>query len=344
MAEQSNLSEGDKKLYDKIAKLLNLANKNPNSEEATSAAAMAQKLIVQYNLDVAMVGQAGDRIDGRREEMKVEGGFYQYQRDLYKAVAELNFCFHFVEIYYVKRTADRTRTRTNAWGDKVTSTRYAGSSRAKRRHRLIGKAINTAGTRVMCEYLLQAVERLTQDRLRKSDGTVDQTQLLSRSANSFREGAVANVVERISQQQEQDERARKAKAAKAQREAQARAGQGSTATSLTLADVRKSEHEANYDFMYGDGAWAKSEAEAKDRAAQRRRDREEYAAWAKANPEEAAKREKEANKGRRQSWGRAERERPKDYGAFNAGYEVGSKISLHRQADQATPAPRLGKK
>jgi hypothetical protein len=83
------LGEGTRKLYAKIQKLLNLAANNPNEEEeATAAAAMAQKLLTEYNLDASLVETAGSD-DGRREEIKTRGGFYKFERYLWHKVAEL---------------------------------------------------------------------------------------------------------------------------------------------------------------------------------------------------------------------------------------------------------------
>ena len=344
MADLDTLGEADRKLYDKIAKLLQLASKNTNKEEAASAAAKAQELLTTYNLDVSFLEQQQGRVDGKREEAKVSGGFYKFQRELYGAVAEMNFCMYFTETYYVPRAKAGRRKTVNAWGDEQINVYAAGTPTKKHRHCVIGKQINTATTKVMASYLIEAIERIVRDRLRKSNGEVDQTQLLSQWATSFREGAAQNIIERVQEQQALDERKRRAAQAKAAREAEARNGKASTATGLTLMDVKKSEYAANYDFIYGEGAWERQETYAREAAAARKAHREKMARLAKEDPEAYRALEKEAMKGRRRSYGRSERERPKDWSAYNAGHEAGKSISLHRQADAPTAAARLGGK
>lgn len=329
------LSEGEQKLYDKISKLLQLASKNSNAEEAASAAAKAQELIVQYNLDVSILEQSQDRVDGRREEAKVSGGFYKFQRELYRAVAELNFCMYFTEEYYI----ERTKTTRREDGNGRVRAYYAGSKKRKHRHCVIGKQINTATTKIMGAYLLEAIERITRDRLRKSDGVLDNKQLLSAWATSFREGAAQNIMDRITEQQGIEDRKRKAAAVKADRAAKA-AGH-SSATMLTISDVKRTEEAANYDFMYGEGAWDRAEKYAKEAAAERKAVREKMARLAKENPEEFARLEKENNKRRRRSYGRSAPERPKDWSAYNDGHTAGAGISLHQQTGTAS-AGKLG--
>lgn len=302
-------------ILDKIIKLLQLASKNPNANEAASAAAKAQELMAVYNLDAATVEKQQGKVDGKREDAKVSGGFYMWQRSLYSAVARLNFCMYWPEDYYEKLDTPKysKRRRKMIYGYK------------RSRQRIIGRQVNIAATRVMCEYLEDAIERLLKGALANSQGNADQSQMLSRWANSFREGAVENIISRVQDERAAGERRREAEARRA-----AKAGGHSTARGLTLTDVAKTEEQGNYDFLYGAGAWDRLMTNRAEAAKERKAENERLAKLAKDNPEEFAREEK---KRRKQSRGRSYRERPRDYSAYDEGFEKGAKISIHQQAD-----------
>jgi hypothetical protein len=326
----------DFKIIERIQKLLNLAAKNPNKAEADAAAAKAQELLTQYNLDAATVGSATD--SGRREEAKVRGGFYQYQRDLYRAVAELNFCFYWHQ-EFIDETQLSNRIRLHM--PKAEQAGYFENGKVKRRwwgrkqfrHVFVGRVVNTAATRVMATYLEQAVERACRERLGENG-----EHLFSRWAISFREGAVEELVGKISERfydrlRKEQAELRKAQRAAGKAEDDANAPTGSTA--VTLHTLVKSEADANYDFIHGEGAAARWHAEKAAAAQEAKERREAYTKWAKANPEEARRREEEARKAeekraRRYRGGPAEKER--DYNALRAGREAGRKIGIDQQA------------
>lgn len=155
-------------VVERIGKLLALAGCNPNEHEAVAAATKAQELLALHNLDVESVTAAGQR-DGRREEMAVAGGFYPFQRDMWRAVAELNFCLYWSIARYV-------------YDPKFKRGRY------RRYHTLVGRKVNTAATRVLAEYLGGAIERLLMERLGD-----DNTQRFSSWAVGFRRGTTARV-------------------------------------------------------------------------------------------------------------------------------------------------------
>lgn len=323
-------------IVERIRKLLALAAKNTNANEAAAATAKAQALLTQYNLDASLIETAQGRADGKREEAKMEGGFYLYQRELYKAIAELNFCMYFTEEYATERTKTIKRRNKRRRYDyesgeyKHVERVYAkGDTVIKKRHRIIGKQVNTATTRVMCFYVEETIERLIRERLARPDGSTDFGQLYSNWGISFREGAVEVVVEKA-----EKERQRQITAEKARQRSEAKmAAQGaSSGSSLTISDVMKTEEAGNYDFVYGQGSWA---AKLEREAASAKRWKNELARRAKLakdNPEAAKKEEEERRKSNRSGgWGRSPKERSKDWGAFKAGNEAGANISLHRQ-------------
>jgi hypothetical protein len=101
-------------------------------------------------------------------------------------VAKLNFCLYWTQTYYVQgrfyvRASDR-------YGD-VAHTRY---EKRQKRHRIIGRTVNTAATKAMATYLEEAVERLTRESVRG-----DSKQFYSTEANSFRAGATDILVEKL---------------------------------------------------------------------------------------------------------------------------------------------------
>lgn len=316
------------KVTERVRKLLALAEKNPNEAEATAAAAKAQELLVAYNLDMATVEQGGK--SGKREESRQRGGMYLYERQLWRAVAELNFCLYFIH----RHQTDRVRRNTNrrVW---------------EFQHRVIGRVVNTAATRAMGEYLQQTIERLCRERLHGDHGDKTNSQFFSSWAMAYREGIADRVIEKLQERRAHliKEEERKVRAAAKAARAAGRTGT-STTTALTILSVTKSEQDANKDFLYGEGWSAEQAAERAARAAAEKEADRAYSAWAKANPEEAKKKaaqEREEDRkywarrqgGRRGGWGReSASDRRKGSGAYYAGYDAGAGVSIEPQVDK----------
>lgn len=337
------MDDATRKVVDRIAKLMQLAGKNTNEAEAASAVAKAQELLSAYNLTMEVVNSASGE-SGKRLDEQISGGAYKYQRRLWKALAELNFC-----MYLTMRTRVREGTR-----------------QAKRKrewtheHRLIGRRVNVIATKNMASYLNGTIERLCRERL----GAQEQghSQFYSSWAVAFREGVADRVIDKIQDRRaallKKEERAARAAAKKARE--QAREGV-SVSTALTLASLHEREEQANYDFLHGEGAWVrKKEWEAEDKkywAEERRRKAEalaaaerEYAQWAAAHPEEAAaeakkERQRERAKARRRErrydrglgYGRyyseSKEDRRRNSGGYYAGWDVGAGVSIDPQVD-----------
>lgn len=324
---QIELSEEAQRAVGQIEKLLKLAAKNPNQAEAASAAAKAQELLARYNLDMAIVEQnSGDT--GKREDAKLKGGLYHYQRDLWRAVADLNFCLYWNMYVFDKNKTRIQKRKYYDWEDhkhKVERTRVTGGYTFQ--HRVVGRKVNTASTRVMAEYLQQAIERLTRERFS------DPKDYFTRSATSYREGMAEEIIGKVYERRKYLLAAEKRKERETQR---AKADGNAKGTGLTIAGLAKSEHDANIDFIYGEGTsaeWARDRAEA---AAERERREAEYTKWAKENPTEAAElEEKERNK--RRSYGARDYKDRKgdnrDWSMYTAGREAGKKIGIDPQAE-----------
>lgn len=304
------------KAADKIQKLLNLAAKAGTPEEAAAATAKAQELLAQHNLDVGTVENATG-LDGKREESKVEGGFYEHQRDLWRAVAQLNFC-----LYWNQRYVYQGRGRVyNVPGDRTSGTSTIEKRMLGRRHAVVGRVVNVRATIAMATYLDQTIERLLKERLGDQAG-----HHFSNWAVSFRKGAAAEIITKIYERRHElleAERRRQADVAQ-------RAGT-STATALTLATLTEREHDANIDFTCGAGTSARWAAERAEKA-QRAQEREaSYARWAAAHPEEARKKEQERAAKEQAQARRASRRDRTDYGAYFAGQDAAKHVGLDPQ-------------
>lgn len=324
------------KVVEKVEKLLALASrKKGNEAEAAVAAAKAQQMLLAHNIDMAMVEQASGG-SGRREDVKHKGGVYLYQRDLWRAVSELNFCLYFTSRRWQHRIAKRKSTWEggSSWEEKVWSIAY--------QHRVVGRTVNTALTRSMAGYLEQAIERIVMERLGN-----DNTQRFSRWAVSYRKGAAARIIEKVQDRRAEIE-AEEARKAREAEHAAAREGV-STATTLTIADVRKSERDANMDHIHGEGWSARQREERRLAAIEAARVEAEYAAWAAANPEEARKEEAKRQAESDRYWarrsgrgGRAKQSDNVDSSAYWAGYDAAEKIGIDPQTTGgSSSAPRL---
>lgn len=321
----------------KIQKLLALANNNPNEQEAASATARVQQLLADYNLELAMVTEA--RVAGattatseaeeKREKTRISrSAQYKWQRKLWKTIAESNFCFYWVaEVFEGKRGTKSTTSKVRV-----------------KRHMVLGRESNVMSVRILGEYLEDTIERML---------PFPNSERLSRSANSWKEGAVDRLCSRIVAKTEEIKRASEA------------ARSSNNCTGLVLADVHQREYEANYDAQYGSGAWARKVAREAEWQKQYEEERNKEAVIVAPLVETEKERlarikreEAEAEKSRkywqkkREQWRRQEeKERAKrDEGAYWSGYEkaddikpLGSGEREQHQEDELGGKRRPGK-
>lgn len=293
-----------------IQKLIRLANKNTNENEAAAAMAKAQELLAKWNLDFADVATV-QHGSGARERAALDGGFHNYERELWKSVAELNFC-----ICWHERAYNRNRER-----DKYHEIRIW-----KNKIYLVGRRVNVAATRTMTDYLLHTINSLTREHTEGMNSKYS----LSNWANSFRRGIVARVCRKLRVERDKTLEAEEKRRADAERAASG----ASTSTALSLATYIDRETDANIDFIYGDGTAAKWASERAERAARAREQAEAYTRWAAAHPEGAAAERAKAQKTRRRGGRRSTSEGNLDHSAYWSGYNVGESVSIHRQVDE----------
>ncbi|MFA5604172.1 MAG: DUF2786 domain-containing protein [Bacilli bacterium] len=322
-----DFSAEQRKALHKIELLLNKAAGNANEHEASVATQLAQDLLAKYNLDMESVG-SGASAGAERQDTKILGGFSEFERELWKAIAELNWCWYFSTI-----TTDTIKGRKQS-----------------RAHRLVGKKVNILSTKMMADYLLTAINRLAKEYCLAQTGTYHNR---SAMATSFRKGAAERLVGRL-----QDKRSDILRDEQRQEEERTRSGVGAGGTALVMTRLSQSEYERNYDFLYGEGAYAKALAQQEERRRIWLAQEEERAArdkaWREANPEEAAKLDREAERAAKREearWRkRAERdqnrrERPvaSDPWAYYAGSSKAGNIGLDDQIDSGKgPAGHIG--
>lgn len=339
------LTQEQQDVIAKVQKLLALAGNNTNEHEAQAATQKAMDLLSAYNLSMHVVGKAGERgASGVRKDQKRKGGLYSWQRDLWGAVASLNFC-----AYWSIKGLER------------------GSAYE---HRILGSEVNVVSTEVMADYLQQAVERMAQawakERGYKS--------VFVREAIAYREGVATGLVGRL-----QEKRRERDAEEKAKQDAQPKGdGRG-----IVLADVANSEIDLNTDYINGlePGTTAAKRAEQAARQAaataayneemetkkKRRAEDPVYDAECKAKEEanqkywddlvaksrgkqdkSAARREKRANTPGYDSLGykivyrqETAQEARQRMSTFGEGYHDAKKINLDKQVDKAAAKKAL---
>lgn len=325
--EQEQPSEA---IVRRIQKLLSLGQGQNNSgEEAAAAMAMAQKMLARYNLDyhtvqAAQVAGGTNVVEEAREQVQVNlSAQYQWQRELWKAIAEANFCWHWVTKVHVQSHLD---PKVRVWAN---------------RHFLLGRTSNVLMVRMMGEYLCQTIERMV---------PYKGGQRMSRSAASWRAGCADTLIERI-----------EADAAKA-RKAQPTDASGTGLSLRTVEDLEyQGNYDAKHGkgAWARQQEWEKQyalvQAERAEQARLRRiEEQKEWDAYlATETPEQKKAREKEEERERlcearkearrRYSWrgARASTAREVDYDARDAGRSAGSNISLSRQAGAGVATRRL---
>lgn len=334
-----NFTPETEKVMRRIQRLLQIANRSTgndgasNEAEATQAMAMAQKLLAAHNLEYALVNEAnlgtGTSVakEEKREKVRISrSAQYRWQRELWKALAEANFCWHsVVEVYEGKRGTKSTTSKIPV-----------------KRHMIIGRESNVMVVRMMGEYLEDTMERLI-----TSVGGFTNRERLGRSAISWKSGCAGRLVERIEEQAEQ-------------RKAEGDAGTGAkvTGTGLVLRDVYQKEYAANYDVWFGTGAFNRRQIEdaewkagAETREAARVAEREkaerdwleylqnESPAQKKAREREEAKERIQQAKANARAYRKWDNERWReaskvDREAFDQGNSAGHSISLDGQISE----------
>jgi hypothetical protein len=334
----------DQTVIDKIAKLFKLAE-SPNQAEATAAMNKAQALLAQYNLsEMAVTEGASSAKAAKRTDEKHRGGLYKFQRDLWQSVAELNFCWYFASKIRDPNKISQYWIRKYGGKANVPEWRRGGHTPA---HRLVGRAVNVAATLAMVQYLEATIERLVRERIQtrvveKARTEADRAERWGRDPNpvqedplwgewavKYREGIVDTVTDKIWDRRQEMLKGDEFKKYKATEDGRAGA---QTGTALTLMDVKEQEYAANYDFLYGEGAYAKVLSARAVAAAERAEREARYAAWAAANPEEAKKEEEKRRKSaRRTSWNAGTARDKTDHGAYWDGRDAGEKVSIDQQ-------------
>ena len=285
-------------VLDKVRKLLAMANSaTANENEAAIATAKAMELLAQHNLDMATVGES--RTSSNRQDTKRAGGLYSWQRQLWNAVAELNFC----KYWYIP-----------------------GTGRGQQyQHRVLGRRENVVATEVLADYLQKTVDRLAQE-WAKAQGM----NVFKREAIIYREGMAERLVGRLNDLRRKKLAEERAKAEQAQTSSSPSGG-----TALVLASVIASEEDLNNDYLQGWEPGTTSRRRAEDKAAQAanlarwKQQREE--AEARRDAEEAANPAlKEARLAREEAAKQEEAERQAKWDA-----EYQKKQAAKRKRDEA---------
>jgi hypothetical protein len=337
----AEFTEEQRTVLDRVEKLLRLAGKNTNEAEAASATAKAMSLLAEYNLNLSSVDETGEG-SGRRAEEKVVGGFYEFEQDLWRRIADLNYVLCWHQKTWVERTT------FDAKADRIID-HWRRTHILRGQFKFVGRVVNIAGTKAMGNYLLGTIDRLTRERLQERGVTERMnTQLRTRWAVSYREGIAARVGEKLWDRRQEQIAEERRTAEEAERRAREAGMKGaSTETAISLSTLRQTERDANMDFMYGEGYTARQAAASAERARKAQEAEAAYTAWAAAHPEEARKQEEERRKEERKrssrsyrSTGRAEKER--DWGAYRAGYEKGDSVGIDQQAGSSRSAGGIG--
>ena len=272
----------------RIQKLLALGNgKGATEAEASNAMDMAQELLAKYNLDMAVIQEmavAGGTVvvKEKREKTKInKSAMYKWQQDLCRAIADCNFCYYWAQDFkeaYVSKGVQKTRVI--------------------KRHMVVGREVNVIAVTRMYEYLAEILENLL---------PYPNTERLSRSAISWREGCADRLIFRIQKRFRDLHDASEVNKA--------------TTGGLVLRSVYLKEYEANYDAICGEGSYASTV---------KRYEESKNTPVKELSEAEKAKQEKEDARWRK----KAQKERQdafdkRDHSAYAAGREVGNNISLN---------------
>lgn len=240
------------KTVSRIRKLLALAKGGTTEGEAALAMEKVQELMASANLTMAELeasGAAGGEGSNRVKDGVKNRSPYKWHRKLMEAVAKLNSV-------YCENIFKRLE-HTN---------QFDGYS-------LIGREANVVSTRVMFEYLLEAIERVALDEM-------DAKEAGTRYGHSFKEGAADRIVERLKARREEELRRQETEA----REARARQSHPGAAPGnavvVVMRDFHRDEDDLNNDMRTGHppGTTAQRRRDAEAKGAELRIKREKRTA------------------------------------------------------------------
>jgi hypothetical protein len=308
----------DEKLIKKIEALLN--TNGCTEAEAEARMAKAQELLAKYNLDMAEIGREKPSGNARKDKTQ-NGGLYSWQRRLWKAVAEMNFCYYLS----IKGLAKGSTYQ----------------------HRVIGSHANVIATEVMAKYLQDVIEKLAQawakDNYYRS--------VFVREAIAYREGMTLRISGRLQERRDQlvaEER----KKENERKQAQARTEADPGTTALTILDVISTEADFNNDYLnnWELGTTARKRVEQERRAKewaaeyvrqqaaktpeQKKREAEQIERWWAEQQEKEAKRQARLNRTPPKATrprARTAEEKRQDLGSYWEGYDKGATVGIDQQ-------------
>lgn len=290
----------------RVEKLLALArDARGNEHEAQNALDMAHQILEKHNLDMAVIeSKKSTGVDGKRDDTRLKGGLYKWQRELWDYTSRLNFC-----VYYSIRGTAKGSTYEN---------------------RVIGRPVNVVMTKMMAEYLQQTIERMAREWAEQRG-----LNIFCKDAVIYREGMADSISLRLWKLRDQRLKESQDRAAR-------NSGNG-TGRELALTDVASTEDDLNTDYLHGmpAGTTARNRAtrvaEHEARKAEHERRMREDANYAKGYndaQEKATAEWQERIKNYRAS-NRAYREtaqdRRRDTVAYRAGRQSGDAVGLDPQ-------------
>lgn len=159
----------NEKIIDRIKKLIALSTSS-NENEAAEAAAKAQKLLAEHNLEIDEVMRSGKKnfVTMKTDVIDV----YAYLRGLGMAVAASHFC----EYYY----------------STVPTLSRKGNAYKREKHCFVGLEHNAVVALAMFEYLQQTVFRLAREESKKKHGKLNWSYI-----TGFQNGACYRLSQRL---------------------------------------------------------------------------------------------------------------------------------------------------
>lgn len=133
------------------------SKKAENEVEAQLYLDKAQALLEEYGLTLLELEKTGNKQDRSRMDKQLKGGLYKWQRELWRNVAETNFCMYW---------SIKGLTRGSTY-----------------QHRVLGSRINALVAENLANYLQAAVERTARDRFDNNPNLY-----FSKDAIAYREG------------------------------------------------------------------------------------------------------------------------------------------------------------
>jgi hypothetical protein len=154
------MNENQKKIIERIKKLLALAANNSNESEAAAAAEKAQALLIEHNLSMSELGDSSthDKTIADNDLLTYRAAWI---KSLLVTTAELCLCGYYSTAF------PKEWVESKGWHKDAVKLLAGGNSRIYLKHTFIGKEVNILVAKNLASYLITVMQDICEQERKK---------------------------------------------------------------------------------------------------------------------------------------------------------------------------------